>query len=402
MQKLFGMMAALLASAGVAQAQQSSDLNSPPVVPAQFGGLALTDYGQTYPSSVPQSPDMGDYSQVQNQMQGEAPAAAPQSATANPSTCAPSQQLCCPEPWKIHGWIGADFAMWFPMATNLPANMVTTGPGGTGTQLVGTSFAMPLTFGFRIDTGMWTNPEQSRGVQSITNSFFANTGTITVPAGSFINTNGGATSLPLTAGVFTGNSTFTDTDANTVRRLINSENTKVYAIYGPKFASLEEDLTFAYSIGGTNLLDEFHTRNYFIGGQVGAWVVQNFGAFVADLQAKCAIGYSYSNLIVLGRNTLGGNSQVFTNDANIGYFGTSYFSVIPEVDGNLALKVTEHIQVRVGYSFMAYMNTQRVGDQVVAALVPPALAGPHTAPAPPFLASTYIIHGFNVGASWHY
>jgi hypothetical protein len=394
--KFFGMMAALLASAGVAHAQQSSSLNSSALVPAQYGVPA--DYGQTYPSAALQGPDMGAYSQVQNQAQGQAPAAAPQSATANPSSCAPSQQLCCQEPWKIHGWLGADFQMWFPMATNLPPNMVTAGAGGA--QLVGTSFVMPLTLGFRIDTGMWTDPEQSRGVQSITNSFFAITAVTTVPAGSVINSAGWFLSgVPITAGTFSGNSAFTDTDANSIRRLIDSENTKVYGIYGPKFASLEEDLSFAYSAGGISFFDEFHTRNYFIGGQAGVWIVENIGPFVADLQAKCAIGYSYSNLIILGRTTLG-NGSAFTSDSNIGYYGTSYFSVLPEVDGNLAVKLTDRIQVRIGYSFMAYCNVQRPGDQVVAVGGGPI--GPHAAPVAPLLASTFIIHGLNLGASWHY
>jgi hypothetical protein len=394
--KLFGIMAALLASAGVAHAQLPLNLNSSALIPAQY---SAPDYGQTYPSAL-QSPDMGGYSQVQNQAQGQAPAANPQSATANPSTCAPCQQLCCPEPWKIKGWLGADWQMWFPQATNLPTPMVTD-PTGT-TTLIGGSFVMPWTMGFRIDTGMWTNQEMSRGMQSITNSFFANTGTINVPAGSLIWTNGAPFAAISTPGYLNGNSTFTDTDANTIRRLIDSENTKVYAIYGPKFASLEEDLTLVYSIGAGAFLDEFHTRNYFIGGQVGAWVVENIGPFVADFQALCAIGYSYSNLIILGKNSLGGNGQVFTNESNIGYYGSNYFSVIPEVNGNIALKVTEHIQVRVGYSFMAYLNTQRPGDQIVPTMTPGALAAPHTAPVPPFVASTFIIHGFNVGASWHY
>ncbi|HLW68771.1 MAG TPA: BBP7 family outer membrane beta-barrel protein [Gemmataceae bacterium] len=412
--KLFGMMAALLASAGVAHAQQSSNLNSSALVQAQYGGAPMADAGQVYPGAG--SPNLGPYSQIQNQQtQPQAPTM--QGATANPSTCAPSCQLCCPEPWKIHGWLGADFQMWFPPAMNLAPNLVTTGAGGTGAQLVGTSFPLPMILGFRIDTGMFTNPEESRGFQSITNSFFANTGVITVTpaagvAGPFVNTNGGATTVALTAAgpnTFSANTSFTDTDANSIRRVIKGENTSVYLIYGPKFATVEEDMTFTYNVaaggpfaGPAAVLEEFHTRNYFIGGQVGFWLKENLGAFVADLQAKCAVGYSYANLIVLGSNTDASNSQMFTNDRNIGYFGTNYFSVIPEVDGNLALKVTDHIQVRIGYSFLAYLNVQRPGDQLVAALAPVAGAGAHTAPVNPFTSTTYVIHGLNVGASWHY
>jgi hypothetical protein len=401
--KLFGMMAALLASAGVAHAQLNSNLNSSSLVQAQYGAPAFDD-AQSYPGTAPLSPVMGPYSQIQNQMQPQAQA--PQSATANPSTCAPSCQLCCPEPWKIHGWLGADFQMWFPPAMNLPPNLITAGVGGA--QLVGTSQALPFMLGFRIDTGMFTNAEETRGFQSITNSFFANTGVVTLPAGSVVNVTGvpAAISTVGAGSTFSANSSFSDTDANSLIRLINTENTKVYALYGPKFATIEEDITFAYNLpafGATSaFLDEFHTRNYFIGGQAGVWIKENIGPFVADVQAACALGYSYSNLIVLGRNNVGFNTQLLTNDANIGYFGTSYFAVIPEVSGNLAFNVTPKIQVRVGYSFLAYIDVQRPGDQIVPTITPPALGGPHTAPAPPFVSTTYVIHGFNVGASWHY
>jgi hypothetical protein len=438
--KLFGLLTALLAGAGVAPAQEaySGLYPAPPAAPGQqlYSGLypappvspAQQVYNGLYPGApattfqsgsesvpgttqadagaVPSIQDAAQYAQAQNPAQP----LAPQTASTNPSTCAPSCQLCCPEPWKIKGWLGADFQVWFPPAMRLPPNLVTTGPVGTGAQLIGTSFGLPATFGFRIDTGMWTDPDERKGFQSITNSFFANTGTITITptagAPAFINNIGGPAvlSLPLTAGTvntFAANSAFTDTDANSILRLINNPNTKVYALYGPKFASLEEDMTFTYNSLGAGFLDEFHTRNYFIGGQVGVWVKQNIGAFTADLQALCAIGYSYSNLIVLGKNTLGINTQVFTNDANIGYFGTNYFSVIPEVAGNLAYNLTQRIQLRVGYSFMAYVDVQRPSDQLVTNLGP-GIVGPHTAPANPFTSTTYIIHGLNVGASWHY
>ncbi|HLW65002.1 MAG TPA: hypothetical protein VKS79_06735, partial [Gemmataceae bacterium] len=286
--KLFGIMAALLAGAGTACAQYGA---VPDTTPQVFPGTGPID--QQYLGASPLATDMGQYMQAQNQTP---PASSPQnpalpSATANPSTCAPSSQLCCPEPWKIKGWIGADFQMWFPPAMNLAPNLVTSLPAGAGTQLVGTSFPLPIILGFRIDTGMFTNPEESRGFQSITNSFFANTGVITVTPPAFVNTNGGATTLPLTAAgpnTFSANTSFTDTDANSILRLINGPNTKVYAIYGPKFATVEEDMTFTYNsflLGPGAILEEFHTRNYFIGGQAGIWVKENIGPFVADLQA---------------------------------------------------------------------------------------------------------------------
>jgi hypothetical protein len=242
----------------------------------------------------------------------------------------------------------------------------------------------------------------------MTMQLFGLTQTITVPPGNFINTNGGATSAALTATIpntFAINTSFSATDANSLYRLYNSDTTKIYAVYGPKFVALEEDITFNYNIAGaTNILDEFHTRNYFIGAQVGLWLRQNFGQFNVDVQGRCALGYGYSNIVVTGRNNsvAATNTQFFTNDANIGNFSSYYFSVVPAINANLSYNLTERIQIRAGYAFLAYINCQRPGDQIVAALAPAAAGGVHTAPAVPFTTATFLIHGFNIGARWNY
>jgi hypothetical protein len=391
---ILGTMTALLVVGSLARAQYAPDgsrvSEDSPEVQAQ----------NQLPAAPAQQPP-GSQALVQNQ----------QNYNQAPVYVVPQEQ----QQWAIKGWIGGDFLMAFPQNNNLPANIVTTGAGGAGTQLVGTTISSSPIIGFRIDTGMFTVPDEHKGAQSMTMQLFGLTNTITVPAGNSINTNGGATTAVLGATIpntFAVNTSFSATDANSLYRLYNSDTTKIYAVYGPKFVALEEDITFNYSLAGAagvaagagNVLDEFHTRNYFIGGQVGLWLRQNFGQFNADIQGRCALGYGYSNVVVLGRNNAAAatNTQFFTNDANIGNFSSYYFSVVPAVNANLSYNLTERIQIRAGYAFLAYINCQRPGDQIVAALAPVAAGGIHTAPAVPFTTATFLIHGFNVGARWNY
>src|SRR5262249_29458733 len=198
---------------------------------------------------------------------------------------------------------------------------------------------------------------------------------------------------------------------------------KVYAIYGPKFVALEEDVNFNYNIigappppqvaaavvpgalaaGDPNMFDDFHCRNLFFGGQLGVYVIQKFGQVVGDLQLKCALGWNYNNIWIAGSNdspVVGGlNTQVYTNRTNIGFFESNSFGVIPEIDGNLAYNVTPRIQIRAGYSFLLWTSVVRPGNQM-APLAGPVLAG--VVGSAPFNTSTFIIHAMNFGAVWKY
>jgi hypothetical protein len=407
------MMAALLASAGAAQAQMPSDnSSSSALLPAQYGAF---DSPLLYPGTAPMPPA---YVAMQPQVPANSdvtpvadPYAPAQSPAQSPITGAPgcgACQGCSPgceaaaQSWKVHGWLGGDFLMYFPMDQPLPANMVTSGPAGTGTQLIGTSTGYPFMLGFRIDTGLWLDSDEKRGTQAMSNILFRSYTTTTIPAG-FVNPLGafpGATFAIGAGGFFFQTwSQFSDNDANSLYRLINSENTKVYLIYGPKFVNLEEDINMSYNAAGPFVFfDDFHTRNLFFGGNLGVWVKENIGPFTADLQALCAIGWNYNNTIIAGSTNPLVGTTLFTSRSNVGYYETNSFGVIPEINGNLSYQLTERIQIRAGYSFLLWTDVLRPGNQIA----------PLTAPAPglvgssPQALSTFIIHGMNFGATWKY
>ncbi len=388
----------LLVGAGMTQAQQSQ-------LPAT--GLA-PDYSKvspSNPSSALSTPNTGQLLAQQGTVDGWGNPACP--------NCTQSCQDCC----KIHGWFAADYLLFFPESQSLPAALVTTG----GVQTVGATTGFPLPVAFRLDTGMWWDKEQTRGTQTIVDTVFRSTSTIAFGPGSTINTNGGANTFAITGpSTYSTWIQFGDSDFNMLRQVSQNDNTRVYALYGAKIAYLEEDAKFNYVLGKgigilpvglANFLDEFHTRNGFFGGDAGLMVKSNFGRFTADLSARCAIGVNYTSTTVLGSNNapaglalggVGGNTQVYTNDSNIGYRECGYFSVIPEFDGNLTYHVTNRLSVRVGYTFIAWTNVLRAGDQINPTLAPVAVGGVHTAPVYPALTNTFIIHGINFGATWSF
>jgi hypothetical protein len=394
---MFAIATAVFAGAGIAQAQQPTGVDRP----VGSGSAALTQM-------------MGQYNQAQTPAPA-APGAVDPNGAPGCSACAPADNC-----YKIHGWLAADYLLFFPESQRLQPGLVTTG----GVTNVGGSVGLPIASGLRIDTGMWWDLEQIKGTQTIVDTVFRSTNTIAFGAGSTINTNAGANSFTVTApSTFQTWSQYGDTEANMMRRLYCDDGTRIYFLYGTKLAYLEEDAMFRYTlaggaagaVGAANFLDEFHVRNGFLGGDAGFLVKSVFGNWTVDAAAKCALGVNYVASTALGSNNaagavagtggaaVGGNTQIFTNDSNIGYRETSYFSVIPELNLNLAYQVTERIQVRMGYTFMAWINTQRPGDQIDPTLTPAgAIAGTHTAPVVPNVTSTYIIHGLNFGATWKY
>ncbi len=398
--KMFAIASALIAGAGIAHAQAPATGLTP-----NSGGPSATQNSGGSASAL-LTPNPSAATQGQGTVDGWGNSQCP--------NCTPS---CCQQSSGIHGWLSADYLLFFPQSQSLAAGLVTTG----GAETVGTTTTFPIPVGLRIDTGMWFDPQETKGSQTIIDTIFRTQTTINFGAGSTINTNGGANSFTITApSSYTTWLQYGDSDFSMMRRILNNDTTRVYFLYGTKVAYLEEDAKFQYVLGAAgvpsaNFLDEFHTRDGFLGGQVGFLVKSDFGRFTADLAAKCALGINYSSSTTLGSNNagiavpgtggaaVGANTQVFTNDNNIGYREAGYFSVIPEINGNLSYHVNDRLSVRVGYSFTAWTNVIRAGDQITPTLAPIAgIGGVHTAPAFPSTTSTFFIHGLNFGAELKY
>src|SRR5580700_9683255 len=164
--RIFAIATALLAGAGMAQAQTQAPATG--LVPNSTGTQA---YNPTSPGSALLTPNAG-----------QAPGQGTVDGWGNPP-CQNCTIPCC-EPYKIHGWLDFDYLLFFPPAMSLPANLVTTG----GVQTVGGSNPYAIPFAFRLDTGMWLDLEQTRGVQTIVDTVFRTVSTTTFGPGSTVNT----------------------------------------------------------------------------------------------------------------------------------------------------------------------------------------------------------------------
>jgi hypothetical protein len=398
--KLLGLIAVLLASAGMANAQQIRYSATTMNPASSLFGVPASELSQTFPGTYP----------VSQTADPSAPAQSPMTTAPNAACqgCAPGCEPAC----KVHGWLGADFLMFFPSPNSMPSNIVATAPTppGGGAEIVGTSVGYPISFGFKVESGIWLDPDEQRGTQAFSTNLFRSYTTILAPAGNWINSIN-----PLNPGQFMlfGNGLsytqwfqFSNNEANGLYRLLNNANTKVYALLGPKFAALEEDSTFIYTPDnpGNLMLDEFHTRNWFIGGQIGVYLKHTMGRVIADLEAKCGLGWNYNNIFILGSGVnpvaIVGGGNVLTNSNNIGYYESNSFGVMPEVNGNISYQLTEHILIRGGYSFLLWTNVVRPGNQIGPIGVNGAVAAlPGTAP---FALSTLFLHGMNFGAEWKF
>ena len=119
--------------------------------------------------------------------------------------------------------------------------------------------------------------------------------------------------------------------------------------------------------------DRFATRNYFHGGQIGAYYERQFGRWVVDARASVALGSMHQVLEISGAQTRirpGMAPMTFTGGGllaagpNIGRFERDKFSVAPEFTLNLGYQVTPRVRLFGGYNFLMWTNVIRPGDQI--------------------------------------
>jgi hypothetical protein len=412
---LMTLMAALVAMVGIAPAQQS--YNSPPVAgPPNWWAPQYAPPPMDPSVKDPAPPPLPPIRPAQLQTPTDSGSVLPPPVPNGPPApyCDhppgfPSPFGDCPPAWRVCGWLSDDFMMVFTSPQVLPPKLATD---PAGNQLVGGQTSYGISFALRVEGGIWLDSDQQRGVQAIFTGVFRQNVTINVPAGNFINTTSTPAMTPtpfllLDSGLlFTTWTQFNHGDINELFRLWRNDHFRIYGIVGAKYAELEEDAQFLYTImtPGTFWLDEFHTRNDFYGVTLGLYWAANYGNWGVDMTLKCGLGVNYSAISVMGTNTnpAPSNFQVYTNDANIGYFETSQFSVMPEANVNLIYQLTPRIQLRAGYNFAAVTNVMRPGPQIVTNIDPLVAGGMHDQPALPFNTSTFIVHGLNLGATWRY
>lgn len=169
-------------------------------------------------------------------------------------------------------------------------------------------------------------------------------------------------------------------------------------------------------IGGASTvgIDRFQVDNNFYGGQFGLRSELRSGRFFVEAGVKLAFGVTCEALDVSGQTTLkfpGLAPQSFTGglyalSSNIGQRSASSFAVLPEGNVDLGWQPFDHVQFRLGYSFLYLSKVARAGTQVDRRLNPNIIpgsttfgfpGGPALPTATPIHEADFWLQGFNLG-----
>jgi hypothetical protein len=355
-------------------------------------------------------------------------------------------------------WAQADYLMWWTRNSHLPP-LVTTGspadsnPGALGqpgtSVLFGGSVNSEPYSGGRFSAGLWFNSDHSLGIEGgylflaqRTVRFGAVSDGTRVLARPFFDVTPGsdfenAENAQLLAfpGLAAGSVDVTlstrvqGCEADLASEMVRCDSSALRLLAGFRYLSLDDSLNYGEAtaflpdvpvFGGDSLVSasSFNTKNRFYGGQLGAAAAVDYGRLSLNLRAMIGLGSTHQTVLIDGTttttsavgiaNTIG--SGPFALPSNLGSHSRDVFSAVPEVRVNGAYQVTDHLRLSVGYTFLAWSEVARSGDQIDRAtntsMIPPTVGpGNPTGPVAPqvtFRNSTFWAQGINFGIELRY
>jgi hypothetical protein len=256
-------------------------------------------------------------------------------------------------------------------------------------------------YGYKIDGGMWTNHEHTRGVGAdgfITEhrSKFDRVGGGTITRPFFDASTGIQTSLlvsndPLFTGELATTSTarFASAGVNIRRNLAYNERWQIDLAYGFRYYDLDESLVVFQRtvlpdplvLGGNNLpagsvvllRDRSYTRNQFWGGDIAGYFEWKHGMTFVALTSKLAFGSNHQVTQINGETqgvapstppVQGGFLAAGLNgDGNLGRFVTNRFGIATDIELKAGVSITKNARLAIGYQFYYLNNVARPGAQ---------------------------------------
>jgi hypothetical protein len=170
-------------------------------------------------------------------------------------------------------------------------------------------------------------------------------------------------------------------EVNFLKNLIYCDRVKLNTLFGLRYVNLEERL----NISSTTLiltadpndptrsyvLDQFLTRNQFVGAQIGFQSELRRGRFFIDTIGKLAAGNMNQRLTILGQTTRTVTGVTTTIPAGLlatsSNFGThSYddFAYVPEATVKFGYQWTQRISTYIGGNAIYLSRVLRPGDQI--------------------------------------
>jgi hypothetical protein len=314
-------------------------------------------------------------------------------------------------------WIGLDGLLWWTKNQPLSVPIVTTGPaaqgasagslGMPGTTSLDSPFNYGVQGGFRLFAGGWFDIDhvfgmdgsvfvlgrQSTGFSVIDRS---GVGTLVINepvTGSLFNTQVSAPGLESGSVFVDTSSRFGGGDVNLLYNLYRCHGWTINLCGGYRYLELDESLTITansnlftattYSDNMGNVLanapagsavtvlDQFATRNYFNGGQIGTEFQYLWRRWSISGLVKLGIGDTHEVVTITG-NTLvlpvnaapiplaGGNYATI----QVGRYSIDRFALAPQAQLNLGFQLTPWARFQVGYDFLYLSSVLRPGNQI--------------------------------------
>jgi hypothetical protein len=197
---------------------------------------------------------------------------------------------------------------------------------------------------------------------------------------------------------------------------------------GVRYWNFNEKLTFTtHSPDKTTpdiftTVDQFHTKNWFYGAQMGLAAQYEWACFSCLVKGKLALGYMNERLKIRGKlatNNFDSFGQVveypggyFALPSNIGYYDKIRFASIPEFNFDFIWDMSPDSSLHIGYSFLYVSEIFWAEDQIDPNIDPsqaPAITGtPPTGAAsiqmPKALLKSkdFWVQGLNIGFEYRF
>jgi hypothetical protein len=345
-------------------------------------------------------------------------------------------------------WVGFEGLLWWTKNQPLPVPVVTTGPaapggagalGAAGTVNLNGPLNNGVEGGGRLFVGGWFNSDHTFGMegslfvlgQQSTNFGVADP---TGNGGVVINEPVAGAPFPTlvsapgleSGNVFVGaTSQVWGGDIDFLFNVYRANNLTINLLGGYRYLQLAESLdivgnsqllvatTYFDGFGNAlvtappgstvSVVDRFHTRNEFNGGQIGTEFSYQWGRWSIAGTAEVAIGATHEVV------TVNGFANVFPTNApavslsggnfatqQIGRYSTDRFAVAPQAQLKVGYQITPWMRAEVGYDFLFLSNVARPGNQIDNTFDGVA----H--PSVPMTSSSFWAQGLNLGLQFRF
>jgi hypothetical protein len=344
--------------------------------------------------------------------------------------------------------VGLDYVLWWLGEARLPPVLTTSSAASQG--VLGRSDTKLLYGGDRLQTrhgdrfngvrptvGYWLDDEHVLGIEG--SAFFlerdstyfkaTSTGNVLL-ARSYVNAQTGGPATEVVAGPgpsgtlnggFVGYSRVElfGEEVNLTMALGQDEGFRLDLLAGARFLQMRSrtDLTStgrflpdqATLVG---LTDHFRADDQFYGGQVGLRGEFRRGPWILDLRGAAALGGDEQQVRAFGDRTFQTplvkvvqQFGLFVQPSNRGTYHRADLDSVFEVVASVGYRVSRHLRLFVGYTFLAWVNPVRSGDQIDPAVSLSQSTGRLAVPdrpAIPFREDFFWAQGVNAGLHVHW